>query len=183
MESRNKPKSQMTFAQELRNSFKRTAKPLALKSVYFGAVLSLVGIGLNMTGWFLDISWGFTVGTMVASFALGVANVGFMILVVQWWRSRSERPRLSPESFGALLGMLVPRSIRARCFEPFLEDLKADRAEKTARTASRRVKRWIEFCFYFRLAVTVVQSLVCYLGDLVAKIAPFIRALFFKGGS
>jgi len=94
--------------------------------------------------------------------------------------SKASMVQPSPENIGRLLSYLVPRMVRAKCFEPFLEDLKADRAEKVARTASRRVKRWIECCFYFRLVVTVIQSLVCYLGDLLAKIAPFIRALFFR---
>ena len=91
--------------------------------------------------------------------------------------------RISPEFVGELLGFLVPRKTRQDSFEPFFEDLKADRLEKMARSQSRGVKRWIEFCFYFRLCVTVVESLVCYLGDLVSKLAPFIRSLFVKGGS
>ena len=86
-----------------------------------------------------------------------------------------------PERLGLMAGFLVPTGVRERCFQPFFEDLRADRAEKIARTSTRRVKRWIECCFYFRLVVTVIQSLVCYLGDLLAKVAPFIRALFFKG--
>lgn len=88
-----------------------------------------------------------------------------------------------PERLALLAGFLVPPSVRLKCFEPFFEEMKEDRLEKIARTGSRGVKRWIEFCFYFRWAVTVLQSLVCYLGDLLAKLAPFIRALFFKGGS
>ncbi len=102
----------------------------------------------------------------------------------EWSRERKLNREIAhnPERIAHLVGFLVPRLVRAKCYEPFLEDLKADRAERIARTGSPRVRRWIEFCFYFRLAVTVLQSLVCYLGDLVAKIAPFIRALFFKGG-
>lgn len=89
----------------------------------------------------------------------------------------------SVERLGQLLSFLVPRKTRIECFEPFFEDLKADRLEKLARSGSRGVKRWIELCFYFRLCVTVVQSLGCYLGETLSKIAPFIRALFFKSGS
>lgn len=89
----------------------------------------------------------------------------------------------SPTMLGKLLSFLVPRRVREECFEPFFEDLKADCLENLARTGSRGVKRWIEFCFYFRLCITVVQSLVCYLGELLSKLAPLIRAVFFKGGS
>jgi hypothetical protein len=84
----------------------------------------------------------------------------------------------SPELLGKLLGFLVPVTVRVRCFDPFFEDLKADRLEKLARSGSRGVKCWIEFTFYWRLCVTVVNSLVCYLGDTLLKVA-----LFFKGGS
>jgi hypothetical protein len=91
--------------------------------------------------------------------------------------------KVTPEDIGRLLGFLVPRIIRNKCFEPYFEDLKADRLEKLARKGSRGVKRWIDFCFYLRLCVTVVQSLFCYLGETLSKLAPFIRALFFKSGS
>ena len=92
------------------------------------------------------------------------------------------RRKLSPEFVGELVSILVPAKTRKECFEPYFEDLKGDRLKKIARSRSRFVKRWIEFCFYFRLSVTVVQSLVCYLGESLAKIAPVLRALFFRGG-
>jgi hypothetical protein len=39
----------------------------------------------------------------------------------------------APERLGKLLSMLVPRTIRERCFQPYFEDLKADRLEKISR--------------------------------------------------
>jgi hypothetical protein len=126
-------------------------------------------------GLVLFVTSGF--GMMMQLIREGLAEIG---------RNRNESKEegfgITPDGLGKLLGYLVPRKIRKACFEPFLEDLKVDRLEKIAATRSRVENGWIEFCFYLRLAVTVLQSLVCYLGDLLAKIAPYLRALIFKSG-
>lgn len=82
------------------------------------------------------------------------------------------------EKLGHLISFLVPRKTRRECFDPFFEDLKADRLEDLPHSGSRSVKCWIEITFYWRLCIAVLNSLVCYLGDTLLKVA-----LFFKGGS
>lgn len=125
----------------------------------------------------------FLIGAGSIGMATHLVREGFSELFANGRTSGNEGFKITPDGLGRLFSFLVPRKTRAECFEPFFEDLKADRLEKIARKPSRRVKRWIEFCFYFRLCVTVVQSLGCYLTDALSKVAPFIRALFFRGGS
>ncbi len=87
------------------------------------------------------------------------------------------------EGIASGLGFLLPRKIRRDVFEPFFEELKEDRLEELAVSGSKAVKHWIGCCFYFRLLVTFLQSLLCWAGDVVGKAAPFLKGLFFKGGS
>jgi hypothetical protein len=83
--------------------------------------------------------------------------------------------QLGPEKISILLSFFLPRKIRQTSFEPYMEELKEDRLEARRKIHSQTGKVWVEFCFYFRLIVAFLQSLVCWARDFLSKASPILK--------
>lgn len=80
-----------------------------------------------------------------------------------------------PERTGLLLSFLIPRKIRQNAFEPYFEELKEDRLFAKGKVHSKAGKCWVEFCFYFRLIIAFLQSLICWVREILAKASPILK--------
>ncbi|MGC4017500.1 MAG: hypothetical protein QM755_23745 [Luteolibacter sp.] len=82
---------------------------------------------------------------------------------------------IRPERLFTYLQFLLPKRVRERYFEPYLEELKEDRILALQAQPSAFGRRFIEACYYFRLALALLRSFACIIGDLLAKLAPFLK--------
>jgi hypothetical protein len=82
---------------------------------------------------------------------------------------------ISPEKLGLLASFLLPRKIRQTSFEPYFEELKEDRLEARLKIHSCAGRMWVEFCFYLRLFVALLQSFGCWFKDIASKASPLLK--------
>ena len=156
-------------------------------------VISLCVIIIYLAGWFLVFLQGHMYDRLNSGRALYLREFREHLVGDQLSAARlneiisqlEKRAQLgSPvERLGELVGFLLPRRIRKQAFEPFFEEMKADRLEAASSARSFAAKAWVEFCFHFRLLVTFVQSLLCWFGDILSKMSPVFKWLLGGGGS
>ena len=97
----------------------------------------------------------------------------FAVWGSKWWKVHLP----TPESAGRIMGFLLPRAIRERCFEPYFEELKLDRIEKRQHVKGRLANGLVEGMFYLRLLGTYIASLWCAVGGFFAKLSPVLKWL------
>jgi hypothetical protein len=89
----------------------------------------------------------------------------------------------TPNVMRRLWSLLLPEYCQERYLEPILEEMKEDRilAERDAVTAFQF--RLIAVRFSLKTAGTFAAAIGCALWDLLAKLIPWLKKLFFGTGS
>jgi hypothetical protein len=82
------------------------------------------------------------------------------ITVAEEGRAATGFPRI-----WALFAYLLPKAIRESAYEPSRQDLLEDYLLARRSYRTKWARRWLAFCFTFRTAVLVIQSLRAMLGE------------------
>ena len=97
-----------------------------------------------------------SVGTMLS----GPANPQFR-------RSGTKTSQASFPRFWELFGYVLPKSIRQKAYEPYVDELKQDYITARANPKNRRkwARRWLWLCFFVRTFATSVTCLRLFAVD------------------